>query len=318
MGGTPRREFRERHVLLDFSQEVLSVQVVLLLGGYGYAAIADWREREVTDRLWQVLGSLGVVLGAILTAPGGWVPLVLWVIVGGLTLEHMFAWSLGPRLARYEDLVDLVAYLVVILVIVGAAIRLGIGSSTVPYSVIAVLVTVLFARGLFESGLLYGGADAKALMIAGVLVPLFPTPLLLPPSSGLSVAGIFPFSIDLLMDAALLSIGIPIALAIVNLSRGEMDGWKGFTGYTLPVRELPHRFVWVRNPMTREGRAEEDEIETSEQDRQRREKIARELSQQGIERIWVTPQVPYLVLIALGAVAALLAGNLATDLISLF
>jgi archaeal preflagellin peptidase FlaK len=304
--------------LVDLNQAILAAQVLLLLGGFAYAAVADWRVREVTDRLWQVLGIGGLVLGAILTASGGLVPLVLWLVVGALTLEHMFAWTLGPRLEPYEDLVDLGIYLGAIVVVVGAAIRLGIGSTSVPYAVIAVLASVLFARGLFESGLLYGGADAKAIMIAGLLLPLFPAPLLLPASAGLSVTELFPFSVNVLMDAALLSVSIPVALALLNASRGELHGLKGFTGYTIPVRELPDRFVWVRNPMSPEARSEEDEIETSEQDRQRRERIARELSERGVDRVWVTPQVPYLVLTAFGALAALLAGNLAVDLIALF
>lgn len=304
--------------MTELTTALLGAEVGVLLGGFAYAAAADWREREVTDRLWQVMGSVGLVLGAVGTATGGVVPLVLWLVVGAFLLQHMFDWTLGPRWERYEDLVDLALYLGVITIVTAAAVRLGIGATTVPYSVIAVLASVLFARGLFEAGLLFGGADAKAVMIAGILVPLFADPLLVRSATVLPVTAILPFPVDLLMNAALLSVLIPLAIFVRNAYRGDREGWATFTGYRIPVRELPRQYVWVRNPLSAEARAEEEEIETSEQDRQRRERIAEDLTRKGVTRIWVTPQIPYLVLLAVGAVAALLAGNLVVDLILLF
>jgi archaeal preflagellin peptidase FlaK len=296
---------------------VLAGQVVVLLGGFGYAALSDLRSREVTDRLWQIMGSLGLVLGAVLIAPDGWIPLLLWLIVAAFTLQHMFDWTLGERLEGYENVIDLVLYLGVIVLVLVAVLRVGVGSYGVPYTVIALLVTVLFARGAFETGLLFGGADAKAVMIAGALIPIFATPLLYAPTSLLPVTAILPYAVNLLMDAALLSAAIPIAIVLRNLARRQLSGWRSFTGYPIRVQDLPDRFVWVRNPLSPEGRAEEEEIETSEQDRQRRVRIAAELSAKGQTEVWVTPQIPYLVPLALGAVAALLAGNLVVDLITL-
>ena len=118
------------------------------------------------------------------------------------------------------------------------------------------------------------------------------------------------------MNAALFSVGVPIGLAVRNAMHGEFHGLRGFTGYALPVDELPRRYVWVRDPTFGDARREEAEIETSADDRRRRSEIARELSARGVRRVWVTPQLPFLVLMALGAVAALLAGNLVVDLIA--
>jgi len=279
--------------------------------------VADLRDREVTDRLWQVLGLLGVVLGAFAVSPGGTLPVVLWVVVGGLALQHLFPWddALGARFDRYADLIEATAYAAVILAIAVAAVRVGVGPGDVPVPVLAVLVTVLFARGLFELGVLYGGADAKALMIAGVLVPLFPSPLLAQTSSAAVLLTVLPFPVDVLVDAALLSIVIPLGIGLRNAVRREFEFPRGFSGYMIPVRELPDRFVWLRDPMSREGR-EEPEALTSEEDRAARVRAAQELEAKGVERVWVTPQVPFLVLIALGTVAALLAGNLVLDLLA--
>jgi archaeal preflagellin peptidase FlaK len=298
---------------------LLDAGVALLLAGFAYAAVSDLREREVTDRLWQVLGVAGFLLGGVAVAPGGVVPIAVWVLVAALTLEHMFAWDerLGGRVERYADLIEVVAYTAVVAVVAVVALRAGVGPSGVPISAIAVLVTVVFARVLFEAGVLYGGADAKALMIAGLLVPLYPSPWLVPSPGPISVPAILPFAIDLLMNAAVLSLFVPLSIGVRNAVRGDLELFRGFTGYYLPVSELPRRFVWVRDPAAGPAAEDEESVETSEEDRTRRAAIAEKLTAAGVSRVWVTPQLPFLVLMAAGAVAALLAGNLVVDLIQL-
>ena len=293
------------------------VEVGLLLVGFGYAAWADFREREVTDRLWQVLGVLGVALGAVVLASGGGLALGLWLLVGALGLEHMFPWDdlLHDESGRTADLAEGVVYAIVVLTVAIAAFEYGVGPAQVPVPVLALLATILFARGLFEAGVLYGGADAKALMIAGTLVPIY-TMIVVPlPGSLTGVLNVLPFAFNVLLDAALLSLAIPIAIGLRNLARGEFRFPAGFTGYTMPVGELPDHYVWLENPM-RSGNRASAQVETSEEDRKERARIARELSERGVERVWVTPQIPFLVLIAAGTVTALLAGNLILDLLA--
>jgi preflagellin peptidase FlaK len=266
-----------------------------------------------------VLGIAGFALGFVVVVPGGLLPVLLWLLVGAFVLQHLFAWDvrMGPRWERYADLLEMVVYVVVIVVVVVALFRVGLGPSGVPVSVAAVLVSVLFARGLFEAGILFGGADAKALMIAGLLVPMFPNPLLAPPASIAPITQVLPFSLNVLMNSALFSVAVPLAIAVRNARTGELHGLAGFVGYSIPVEELPRRYVWVHDPMFGPGREEEKSIETSEDDRKRREALAKELSSRGVSRIWVTPQVPFLVVMACGVVGALLAGNVLFDLIFL-
>lgn len=299
---------------------VLVADLVLLVGGFAYAAVSDLRSREVADGLWQLLGVVGFVIGFLVVAPGGVIPSVLWAVVGLFVIQHLFAWDvrLGPERERYADLIELTVYVVVVAVVAVAVARVGVGATGVPVAVIAVLVTVLFSRGLFEAGILYGGADAKALMVAGLLVPMFPNPWIVYPTVVAPVDQVVPFAVNVLMNAALFSLLIPAALAVHNLRTGEFRLWSGFTGYSIPVEELPRRFVWVRDSAVAPGRADEESIETSEDDRRRRVQIADELRSRGVARVWVTPQVPFLVLMALGVVGALLAGNWVLDLIFLF
>jgi archaeal preflagellin peptidase FlaK len=263
------------------------------------------------------MGVLGLALGIGVVSPGGLLPVVLWLVIGAFTLQHLFPWddALGERVGPFADLIEGTAYLAVILVVAVSAARFGIGPTEVPIPVLALLVTVLFARGLFELGVLYGGADAKALMIAGILLPIFADPLL-PQTPGVSLLlTVLPYPVDLLVDAALLSLLIPLGIGVRNLARHEFSFPRGFTGYTIAVRDLPHRFVWLKDPL-RADAADPRRPETSEEDQLERARVARELEAKGVERVWVTPQIPFLVLMAAGAVAALLGGNLVLDILA--
>jgi len=303
--------------MTDLATYTLGAEVLLLVAGFAYAAVADWREREVSDRLWQLLGVVGFLIGFVAEVPGGLVPSLLWLVVGLFVIQHLFAWDvrLGPTAEAYADIIELGVYVAVVAIVGIAIAHVGIGPSAVPIPVIAVLVSVLFARGLFEAGILYGGADAKALMIAGLLVPMFPNPLIPPPDPIAPVTAILPFAVNVLMNSALFSVVVPIVVAVRNLRAKEFRGVSGFLGYSIPVEELPRQFVWVRDPMFGQGREEEKAIETSEDDRQRRVEIARDLSARGVARVWVTPQIPFLVVMAFGVVGALLAGNILFDVI---
>jgi preflagellin peptidase FlaK len=303
--------------MTDLGTYALAADLALLLGGFAYAAASDLRDREVPDLLWQVLGIAGFLIGFVNVVPGGTVPTLLWAVVGLLVVQHLFAWDvrLGDWIERYADILELVAYVAVVALVAVAVARVGVGPDGVPVAVIAVLATVLFSRGLFEAGILFGGADAKALMIVGLLVPMFSTPLIPQPAAVAPVTEILPFAVNVLMNTALFSIAIPIVIAVRNIRAKEFRGLSGFVGYTIPVDDLPHQYVWVRDPMFGEAREEEKSIETSEDDRRRRLAIAEDLRSKGVRRVWVTPQIPFIVLMALGVVATLVAGNLLFDLI---
>lgn len=303
--------------MTDLATYGLVAGTFLLVGGFGYAAVADWKEREVSDVLWQVLGVAGFLLGFLSVFPGGAVPSVLWAVVGLFVLQHLFAWDarLGAAGERYADLMELAMYVGVIAVVCIALAHVGLGAQGVPVPVVAVLVSVLFARGLFEAGILFGGADAKALMIAGLLVPMFPNPLIAQPASIAPITGVLPFAFNVLMNSALFSVAIPITIAVRNLRAREFHSLSAFVGYSIPVEELPHRFVWVRDPMFGAAREEEQAIETSEDDRRHRESIAKDLTAKGVSRVWVTPQIPFVVVMAFGVVGTLLVGNVLFDIL---
>jgi len=273
--------------------------------------------REVDDLVWLVAALVGSALGFVAFAGLGVVPVLSWALVSGLVLEHLVPWDV--RVERVSEslpgAVELVLYLGIGLGLLGLALSAGVGSSGIPLEAIAVYASVLLARALFELGVLYGGADAKAIMVAGILVPLDAAPVFHVPFAASTFLAIYPFTLTLLVNAALLAVVVPVGLAVRNALRGRFEFPRAFTGYQIPVAELPRRFVWLRDPTFRPG-GEEDEADTAEEDQTLRERQARELAAQGIREVWVTPQLPFVVFLAAGAVAGLLAGNLLFDLLA--
>lgn len=308
------------------SEAVAAAAVAALWVGFGYAAWSDWRTREVSDRVWIYLGVAGLLLGVLpfLLFPAadalaaGRAGLLLWLVVGALVLEHLVPWdvALARRHPGWPGLLELALYVGVGAAVIGTGIEYGFGASGVPFVVLAVYASVVFARVLFEVRLLYGGADAKALMVAGLVVPLYPNPWFAPPGASGLLLALYPFAVTLLMNAAVASAVIPIALAVRNLRRGDFEFPRGFVAYRLDVRELPERFVWLKDPTLDPDGAEED-VETAEEDRRWRERQRDELFRQGVSRVWVTPQLPFVIFLAIGAVTAILVGNVVFDLAAL-
>lgn len=289
-----------------------------LLVALGYAAYRDVRSREVDDSVWLVLAVVGAGLQLVVRFGDGAVPFVLWVLVAGFVLEHIVPWDV--RLERlhpsFPGIVEAVLYGGVGVALVVAGLTVGLGPSDLPLGVVAVYVMVLVARALFEFGILYGGADAKAIMVAALVLPLDPTPVLGVPTAAGPILAVYPFALTLLMDAALLAVVVPVALAARNLAAGTFDLRHGFTSFRLAVAELPRRFVWLRDPTW--SRTEEADVETSEEDAQLRGRQAHELEARGVREVWVTPQLPFILFLWAGAVAAVVVGNLLFDLFALF
>jgi hypothetical protein len=297
------------------SSILIGLEILTLVVGLGLAAGWDARSREVPDRLWQIAGLIGGAIGAGLAAGSGLGPVLLWLLVAGFALQHLFPWDerWGGGSSRLPERFELILYVGTGVVLFVAGWAYGVGASGVPVAAIAVYATVLLARALFEARVLYGGADAKAVIAVAVLLPLWSAPLLSQTTTLTVLLQATPFALTALINGALLALVVPIWLAIRNARRGEFTFARGFLGTSIPTDELPLRFVWLHEPKL-EGSTPPMELETAAEDLQLRVQQAAELRARGIGRVWVTPQIPLVLFFALGAVLALLLGNLLLDL----
>lgn len=190
----------------------------------------------------------------------------LWAIMGGagiilLALQHF----LFPGTINYF-------YLAAIPIVIG-------------------LVYILYALRL-----IFGGADAKALMAIAVLAPLWP--------SFTPFTSIMPFSISVLTNSLLVFLGMPIGLLIYNAVNGDFKFPHMLLGIRMPLGEAQRRFVWpmqyVENGKirTRYFPAESDPSAD-----------LRMLRAYGLRKAWVTPKLPFMIPLCAGFVLSFVVGD---------
>ncbi|MEM2727236.1 MAG: A24 family peptidase C-terminal domain-containing protein [Archaeoglobaceae archaeon] len=157
----------------------------------------------------------------------------------------------------------------------------------------------------------YGGADAKALMCLAVIFPFYPDLGAFPVIN--SGFGIFSFSV--LANSVIFAPFLMFGLLFRNLSR---EGPRGFiknplyyiAGYKIPVEKIGFHnlfeFVDEKGELKRVRRAVEPN-----------EEIIARLKKSGLQKVWATPALPFIIFITFGYITAVLLGDLLFFLINL-
>jgi archaeal preflagellin peptidase FlaK len=161
---------------------------------------------------------------------------------------------------------------------------------------------------LFQMGLIFGGADAKALMALAILVPVLPN------LYGFPLAFSFmPYSWVIFSNSVVLFLALPLSLFTYNLLKGNRVFPQCFLGYPLSLEEAKHSFVW---PMERfkDGKRrfsyKPSGIDEAE--------VYGSFEKAGIKEIWVTPKVPFMIPLLAGFITAFIVGDILSIIISIF
>lgn len=173
-------------------------------------------------------------------------------------------------------------------------------STNMPALVTSGLVLVL-AIGGYYTGLIAGGADAKALASLSLLAPL-------PLSAGWSqpLGSILPLVVTVLMNGLLVALAVPVLLTVWNLARRDIDSWRTVLGFRTRIDRVDLRVVWPLEYVDEEGEHHRAytpggvPLDAYEPKR---------LLEQGVERVWVTPKIPFLVPLSIGFAGAVLLGD---------
>src|SRR5256714_8016888 len=197
------------------------------------ASVAGVRTRRVPDPLWTGLGSIGLVILAVgllrneLEADAwgllGSAGILFFVIFYGAPLFDEDGFHPRPfRFLLFVVAASLFVYPAVHHSISGAPLSQGLLEL---YSMPAmILVYQLFYR----VRILHGGADAKALIALGLLVPTYPSVAPFPfmtidPRVEAFWRVTFPFSLALWVHAPVLFLPVPLGLLLRNASHGHCD-----------------------------------------------------------------------------------------------
>ncbi len=209
-------------------------------------------------------------------------------------------------------------------------------------------VVGLFAYILWRLGLIFGGADAKCVISFAVLCPFPPALVTTAGDVYPHLGAITPAAVTMFTNAVLITIAIPVFYLLVNLARGRFHPVAMFLGTRMPLDRVADEPVWVmewvepraeaavgeEGPNLQETSEDPDlspqglpEIEKDEVEGARvrlryfptragdyPRNLAR-LQALGVNEVWVTPKVPFMVPLFLGWITAWTAGDLLMGLV---
>ncbi len=174
---------------------------------------------------------------------------------------------------------------------------------------IFVFVYLLFQIGTF------GGADAKSLIVLSIILPTYPEFTLHKPPSPIDL-----FAFSILGNAVLLTIIIPVGLAVYNLIKMGLhidNPLYIFIGYKTKISQIANKHIRLIQDFEeingevkvryKRGGTEIDDIVI---------KKLKKLSEKGLikDEIWVTPKLPFMIPITIGFFVAIFYGDLIFEL----
>lgn len=183
---------------------------------------------------------------------------------------------------------------------------LSVGISNIAY-LLFIPIWMILMYVFFQLRLIFGGADAKALMALGILVPLQPM------ISGYPLwQSIMPFPWVILANSVILFLFIPVSLLAYNLCKRNIAFPYCFLGYMMDVEKAKAKFVWPLEKIVNGERKfvympkefdAEDEFE--------------EFEKHGVKQIWVTPKIPFMIPLLAGFICSFILGDILFNLIKI-
>jgi preflagellin peptidase FlaK len=171
---------------------------------------------------------------------------------------------------------------------------------------IPIMIGLVYA--FFQMRLIFGGADAKALMAIAILTPLEPSISQFPLWSG----SFMPFSWSIFSNSIIIFLFIPMSLLIINIAKRDIQFPFVFLGYKMDIKTARNKFVWPLERLV-EGKRKfvympnsfevDDEYNVFEKN--------------GISKVWVTPKIPFMIPLFIGFIIAFIIGDILFFLINL-
>jgi hypothetical protein len=299
----------------------------LLLGGavLAYAARSDLGTRRVDDWCWFLFLGAGLAILELQLVMAGEGPLFLlspfYILVFFMSLWYEGE-IMGDHVRRRDSLVLAGALNLGALAVLGAQLAAGpldaFNRDSAGFrhlQLVMVPLMMLVAYMLYRTQLLSGGADAKAFLGMAVLVPFFPDPLLSAVSSDALFAPpavfllICPFVLAVFFNAAFISLFNPAAMAVYNLARGDRGGLMCFA-YKVPLAEARRKkFIWL-SECYEDGKRKLLYFRFRGQTGKWKRKQLDLLEKEGARRVWVQPQIPFMVQLFAGFILTFFAGNI--------
>jgi len=177
-----------------------------------------------------------------------------------------------------------------------------------PMYLIFVPIMIGLVYVLFQLRLIFGGADAKALMAIAILVPVMPAIGQLPLNKSL-----MPYSWSIFSNAIILFLFIPITLLIYNATKKNIKFPYCVLGYKMKIKKARQKFVWPLEKI-KEGKRK---FSYMPKDFDIENELA-EFEKLGIDEIWITPKIPFMIPLLAGFIVAFIIGDILFYIMSIF
>lgn len=148
---------------------------------------------------------------------------------------------------------------------------------------------------LFYSLRIFGGADAKGLMVLAWLAPGTPD---------VEKAFTIPAG-DALVNATFITLALPIGFLVYNLVRGQLS-WMSLLGVRMRIEDAESRHVWPMHKIV-DGKVVSKVWQQIGTDLTGR---YQQLRQAGMTHVWATPKIPFMVPLLIGLILVSWFGNL--------
>lgn len=285
-------------------------------------SIMDLRTRRIRDATWVVLLATCLPLLAwelwLMGADDSPLALLSLLLPIGGMLFILFGYP-EPAKALKGSKVDMMFLLIYAACIGGPlaaflTVDLGLIAPIGISFVFMVIYFILYQVPIAGTRIIHGGADAKCLMALAAVFPWYvggipfqvgPFYEILEEFSQFGV--VFNIHLSVLFNGAVLATLVLVAvLPLLNIIKGDLKFPRMFTSYTMSSDEIVGRHVWVILEHKKKKKVEPTE------------KVQKRLKEMGLEKVWVTPKIPFILYLFLGFVIQMLVGNLVAILFFLF
>jgi Flp pilus assembly protein protease CpaA len=316
----------------DTSTAIDLARILVGIVALGVASITDLHTRRVPNRLWYFAAAIGIGLLvadlALIEGATDWYLLLAFPVaaVFAVTVTGGELWPVMPadeedegreltpseaRVYVADLIVSGILIAVSIAILVLAPGHIDDGTDLFVYIVGSVL-TIGLALVLYLMRALHGGGDAKALMTLAVIYLVQPLGEVFPLVEAPEEMGFFPFSLGILVNAAIMTALMPVAFIIISALRRPLSFPEAIFGYPVPIDQVETGQLWLMYE-AEEGAAKvvrrmwPGRSKEAEAGRTRALGI---LKDRGEETVYVSPKIPFMVPLFIGLVLAIFLGNI--------
>lgn len=283
------------------------------------ASVMDLRTRRIPNELWMIMSGFAAGLLFIQLFMKGvtWEFYLIFVPIGVLLAE---AFVERPPIIKDRNVnFVMIPYIVVPIVTIVFQIY-TLSGNLFFWSMMTIPIIMLIVFVLYYFYIIYGGADAKALIVIALLVPLYPHVPYLTHMAGsellLDLMQIyFPFTLVVMLNASVLSLSLLISYIVRNIIRKDLKFPEMVFGYRKKVDEIEDSFVW---PMEYYDEGEHVVEKLSLRPKKDPEEAIQSLKDHDVDAAWVKPKIPFIVFIFLGFVLSFVIGNPMIYIVKLF